>query len=308
MKCIICGSSTKLFVNNLFDDRYGAPDLYSVYKCKKCGFGRTDPVLPKNKIGEFYKKYYPLSNYKANNIKASAKVWNKYLAWLIGIDNIAHWKIASNSNVLDIGSGSGQSLLEIKILGASAYGVEPDPSAQEIAKKLNLNVFKGFLSDNPFPKIRFDYITGSQVIEHEPDPLKFLKIAKNKLNKNGKIILSFPNFDSVYRKIYSKKWINWHIPYHINFFDNKSLSSLVKQAGLKIVEFKTITPNIWSVIQFKILFTNSVVGTRNKIWGNNPISIGARIVNIILFMIFIPINRLFDSLEMGDSILVILEK
>lgn len=307
MKCAICDGILRLTQKDLFDDRYGAPGLYSIYECKKCGFGRTEPVLSKEKIGEFYKKYYPLSKYDASAIKSNAKVWNKFLAWLLGINNTTHWLVKPNSSVLDIGSGSGQSLLEIEKIGSTAYGIEPDPSAQKIAKKLDLNVFKGFLSDNPFPKIKFDFITGSQVIEHEPDPVKFLILARKRLETNGKIILSFPNYDSIYRKMFGRKWINWHIPYHINFFNQKSFLKLTKKVDLKIVSFQTITPNIWTVIQLKMIFSEASEGVKNEIWMNAPNNLFGRALQILLFIFVIPINRLIDYLEFGDSILVVLE-
>ena len=58
MNCKICGKKTSLFYSDLYDDRYGAPGVYAVYRCQKCGFGRIDPVLEKTKIGQFYKDYY----------------------------------------------------------------------------------------------------------------------------------------------------------------------------------------------------------------------------------------------------------
>lgn len=320
MRCIVCNTPQKLSEANLFDDRYGAPGLYSIYECQKCGFGRTHPVLSKKEIGEFYRKYYPLSKYNSNVIKSNANIPNKLLAYLFGIDNTTHWRVKQNSNVMDIGSGSGQSLLEIQKMGSTAYGVEPDPSAQKIAKKLKLKVFKGFLSDNPFPKIKFDFITGSQVIEHEPDPLKFLKIAKNKLNSKGKIILSFPNYDSLYRKIFGRKWLNWHVPYHINFFNEKSFSKLAKDSDLKIVKIRTITPNVWTLMQLRSLFSSTQIGNPNPIW-TKPTSAGFvlkssfnlkgviyKFLTILFLILITPINRLIDIVGIGDSILVTLEK
>lgn len=308
MKCVVCNSPTKLLIKDLFDDRYGAPNYFSIYECQKCGFGRVDPVLSKKEIGEFYRKYYPLSKYNSNVIKSNANVPNRLLSYLFGIDNTTHWLVKNNSNVMDIGSGSGQSLLEIQKLGSMAYGVEPDPSAQKIAKKLKLNVFKGFLSDNPFPKIKFDYITGSQVIEHEPDPLKFLKIAKSKLNLNGQVILSFPNHNSIFRKIFGKKWVNWHVPYHVNFFNKNSFTRLAKNAGLKVLKFRTITPNIWSVIQIRMLVSKNKMGEKNNVWNTSKLNLLTRILQLAIFLFITPVNRLIDYLEMGDSILVILKK
>jgi 2-polyprenyl-3-methyl-5-hydroxy-6-metoxy-1,4-benzoquinol methylase len=303
----VCGAKAKVFLEHLFDDRYGASGYYSIYRCKECGFGRTDPVLKKKDIGEFYKEHYPLSSLKIKDVKNSGKMLPRFLVWVMGVDNVAHGYITKGKDVLDVGSGSGTSLLQIKNKGANAYGVEPDPNAQKLAKRLKLNVHKGFITDNPFPKREFDYLTASQVLEHEPDPLKFLISARKKLRKNGRIILSFPNFDSIYRKIFVKNWLNWHVPYHINFFTKKSIEKLAKKANLRLVYCRTITPNIWTVLQIRKLFVKSSMGERNTLWVSKKSSTFTKLVNMFLFALSIPINRIIDILGLGDSTLVILE-
>lgn len=307
MKCVICGAESKLFYKNLYDDRYGAPGFYSVYKCRKCGFGRIYPVLKRGEIGNFYKKYYPLSLMSASDVKKSVNIFPTFLLWVAGINITAHRYIKPDSDVLDVGSGSGASLLEIKKEGSDAWGVEPDPNAQKIAKELGLKVFKGFLTDNPFPDKKFNFVTASQVLEHEPDPLKFLISAKKKLKSGGQIILAFPNFDSIYRKIFGRLWLNWHVPYHINFFTKNSLERLSKKAGLKIVGYRTITPNIWTVFQIRRLFTKTKVGEKSSLWTENKSSGLTKVINIILFILVTPIDRMVDAIGLGDGILVILE-
>jgi len=307
MKCTICKGKTKSLHNNLYDDRYGAPGNFSINCCKKCGFCRIDPVLNKDKIGKFYQKYYPLSSLKVTDVKKSINNFPKFVNWIMGTNNITHRYIDKNSNVLDVGSASGVSLLEIKKLGGNAYGVEPDPNASRIAKALKLNVFKGFLTDGPYPNTKFDFVTASQVIEHEPDPLKFLISAKKKLKKDGKIILSFPNFGSLHSKVFGREWINWHVPYHINYFNKKSFKLLVKKAGLRILKEKTITPNIWTVLQIRKLFIKNKIGEKNILWTIKKSSWIVKMLNLALFVLITPINRIVDKSGYGDSLLIILD-
>jgi len=306
MRCLICGFKTSLLYKELCDDRYGAPGYFSVYRCNQCGFGRIDPVLKRVEIGNFYKRYYPLGQLTPSKVRKSVDHSSKFISWLFGTNATAHKHIKPGTEILDIGSGSGASLLEIKNMGAIGFGIEPDPSAQRIAKKLKLNVYKGFLTDNPFPKKKFDFVTASQVLEHEPDPFRFLLAAKRKLNKNGQIVLSFPNMDSYYRKLFGRKWLNWHIPYHINFFTKNTIERLAKKSNLKIVGFRTITPNIWTVLQIRNLFRKIREGVANPLWTVRS-GILIKILNLFLFTVVTPINRFVDALGMGDSILVTLE-
>lgn len=317
--CIICGLKNHILYRGLYDDRFGAHGFYSVYRCSKCGFGRTDPALGKGEIGEFYKRHYPLLALSADVVKSSAVVWPMFAAWLAGVGNIAHRHIKKGSDVLDVGSGSGESLLEIEKMGAGAFGVEPDPNAQKIAKKLKLNVYKGFITDNPFPGKKFDFITASQVFEHEPEPLNFLKSAKKKLKKTGQIILSVPNFGSLYLKIFGRRWLNWHIPYHINFFTELSFKKLAKNAGFRIIRMRTTTPDVWTLMQIRTLLTSVKESQKNPIWtsatsrgyiGDRSFSLKNFILQsaaMVFYILITPINRIIDSLGMGDSLFVVLE-
>jgi len=312
--CLICKSPCKIFQKNIFDDRYGAPGKYSIYKCSDCGYGRIKPLIDQEKIGKFYSEYYPLNLKTAEQVKKEANIKPKWLAWLMGTNNTAHWLIKPKSTVLDIGSASGISLMEIKKMGGDAYGVEPNPSAQKIAKKLGLHVYEGFITDNLFPKQEFDFITASQVLEHDPNPKTFLEAIRKKLKKNGIAILSFPNCDSIYRKIFKKKWINWHVPYHCNFFTKTSFIKITKFTGYKVLKMQTVTPNIWTILQVRRLFAKPEEGKKDAIWKVHNKSLGGvtiiilKLLRNIIMVVLIPINRLIDLFGQGDSFIVVLEK
>lgn len=320
MKCLICKSPVYLLFSNLFDDRYGAEGFHNIFRCKRCGYTITSPGIKKKEIGSFYADHYPLSSYTAEGIRKMVSLPIKFISWLKGIDNISHWYIKKGKEVLDIGSGSCLSLLEIQKLGGEAYGIEPDPNAQVIAKKLNLKVFQGFISDNPFPDIKFDFITASQVIEHDPDPISFLKNARRKLTVNGEIILSFPNVDSFYAKIFGRKWLNWHAPYHLSFLSRNSLEIAAEKSGLEIIKIRSITPNIWTVLQLRMIISPIIHGKVNPIWvtntGNHDAESGRDKLEMRFFKKMLPVftllflfaNRIIDLLGLGDSYLVFLKK
>lgn len=310
--CTLCGQKAKLFVNNISDDRYGAPGLYNIYRCEHCGFGFINSKIKSSEIGEFYNKYYPLSIMSPEQVKNSAVIKSAFYTWLIGANNVSHLYIKPHSSVLDIGSASGQSLIEISRLKGKAFGVEPDPSAQKIAKKLKLNVYKGLITDNSFPNKKFDFITASQVIEHDHNPKTFLKAIRKKIEKNGVVILSFPNCDSIYRKIFKKRWINWHVPYHCNFFTKKSFTILANTSGFEIINMKTVTPNIWTILQIRRLLTNPKTGEKNTVWNQKSKQTGinnvAKVFLTIVMLMIIPINRIIDFFGQGDSFLIWLKK
>ena len=133
----------------------------------------------------------------------------------MGGDNQGQLDVKSGEKMLDIGCGSGLSLLIARSKGAEVYGVEADPNVQPLAKELGLSIHQGSIHDHPFPGMSFDLVVLNQVIEHIPEPGLALQVIAGRLAPGGRIILVFPNRCSFYRKIFGPRWINWHIPYHL---------------------------------------------------------------------------------------------
>lgn len=327
-KCHVCNSKTEVYLSGLFDDRYGAKGKHSIYVCKSCGFGRIFPGIKKESIGRFYKKYYPTNIFSNRDLRLQSRRRSRLHYWITGTNNKAHRYVRKGSKVLDVGSAVGLSLLEIKNGGAEAYGVEPDPNAQKFARQYGLNVYKGFITENPFPGIKFDYVTASQVFEHEPEIHKFLESARKKLKKEGCLIMSFPNFDSFLRKLLKNKWIHWHIPYHYNFFTQESIRMLCKKHDFVVKKCVTITPNLWIVLQIRSLLSKRKEGEPNLVWmprkaqtlnSNKKIYRARKYFDLfrrktfffLLYVSYFPIAvifRLTDSLGLGESTLVFLMK
>jgi 2-polyprenyl-3-methyl-5-hydroxy-6-metoxy-1,4-benzoquinol methylase len=311
MKCKICEGKTEVWYKKLFDDRHGYLGYFDVEKCVKCGFAQTQPQIPKNKIQKIYSKYYPRQNLDLRNInRKNYKMENIIRLWLKGIRHGCEYWVKPRSKVLDVGSGLGYSLLRLENIGCKVYGIDPDINAQKVAKRFCLNFHLGFIEDNPFPKEKFDYVLASQVIEHTNNPIKYLKLCKKRLKKNGVIILSFPNTESLGRKIFRSSWLHWHLPYHLNHFNKNSVYKLAEKADLEINKIITITPNLWTNLQIKRLLYKPEMGKRDTSWDPAPkkISQKSNIKYLKLLLHFLEkynlINRIIDFLGYGESFVV----
>lgn len=319
MLCKICGSKTLKKHTNLFDNRHGYPGRFSLFKCTRCGFMQTQPQLDKKEISKIYSLYYPRKKISKNEVlKAKRNLLNKKEIRRKGLGATCHLKTRKGNKVLDVGSGIGTSLLEIESLGGEAWGIDPDSNAKRIASELNLKFHHGFLYDCPFPKKYFDLITLSQVLEHESDPIRLINECKKYLKPNGKIVLSVPNTDSFSRKILGKKWIHWHIPYHLNHFNKRSIKILVRNTGLRIKEMETITPNLWTLLQLLSFVTKSKEGKKSPVWVNQKgtgenknekrksTGFFKKTINIIVNNLFF--NRILDKLNLGESLVITLTR
>lgn len=334
--CPACRADMHKYREGMFDDRYGYPGLFALMACSRCGQLETNPPLDEDALPSLYGNYYPRSSIDVgglvNQVGQPGGIRARIRRWWEGTNNQGQYYAQSGMRILDYGCGSGLSLLEAKALGAEAYGVEADPNVARVAQHYRLNIHIGKLTDETFPTVKFDLVVLNQVIEHVPDPVRLLKMLKARLSEKGRIIMSFPNAGSIYRKLFGRRWINWHIPYHLHHFNRKSFMTFAAQLDLEVIELRTVTPNLWTVLQFRTLGQTVLSGQPNPMWGQNVSKapsdnprefqkaessrsrlmrrgmVYAKRLTLISTAALIGIaNRIIDLLGQGDSFLVVLK-
>lgn len=96
---------------------------------------------------------------------------------------------------LDIGSSAG-SLLETfqANYGCESYGIEPGIAYREYSQRRGLKVFADLDELIKAGETGFDLITMAHVLEHLPDPLRFLKKLHDQISSaDGWILIEVPN-------------------------------------------------------------------------------------------------------------------
>jgi len=323
MRCPVCKGNAFSPGPEMFDDRYGEPNRYQLARCNGCGHTATTPRLRESDLPALYGIYYPRKSISANDVVCEAAKARCFFAglvrWWNGTNNQGQYSVNSGETMLDVGCGSGVSLIEAKALGATAFGIEADPNVKAIAAALGLNIHFGSLQDGPFPERRFDLIVMNQVIEHLPDPDLALQTLRERLTPGGRMILVFPNTASLWRRLSGSRWINWHIPYHLHHFDRKSFDRMARHCGLKIVRACTVTPNVWTLLQLRANRHQPELGKPSPIWtvtersevapvantNFNPLRALLRFSVLAVFAVF---NRFIDAFGIGDSLLVELRR
>lgn len=102
--------------------------------------------------------------------------------------------IKNKKSFLDIGAGSGQTMVWFEELGFDVVGIEPDArNVERINKKMQQGkCFSGFVESFVHDK-KYDIIWISHVLEHLINPVEFLKKIKDNLNKDGIVFIEVPN-------------------------------------------------------------------------------------------------------------------
>ena len=313
MRCPICRQGHTHVVFRSYDDRYGFPGQFDLVKCYNCGHKFLDCVLASIKLTELYTSYYPRRSFDIGKSKPHVEKTG-LRSWIDGINCSAFRWIPKNVSVLDIGCGFGESLGYHVNRGCTVYGVEADENIRRVADKYGYNVHVGLFNPDMYQVEYFDYVTMDQVIEHMVDPIETLIGVAKILKPGGIAVLSTPNANGWGVKTFKNRWINWHSPYHIQFFSKNSIRLAANKSGFKIIKILTLTSSEWLLYQWVHLFSFPQMGKRSEFWDTRKEKSLRLKLLIKVFSIFHKskinhlITRIFDALNVGDNFVIILKK
>lgn len=173
----------------------------------------------------------------------------KWLLWERYVRIARLGKFNKNMTVLEFGCGIGVFLPTLCRQCGEVFAIDLFPQyAKNLSKELNLTItFIENISDLQDEKL--DLIIAADVMEHLEDPLSYIKILKDKLKGNGKLIVSGPTENSIYK--IGRAFAGFHkfSDYHHTNIDN--LKMIIKKNGFDLT--KTITlPFIFPPYLFKV--------------------------------------------------------
>jgi SAM-dependent methyltransferase len=312
-ECVICGSRALSKLYDVFDDRYGYPGTFALLQCGSCGHAFLRGEFPPELLRDLYSNYYPratfdLERYQPYQEKSGLK------AWLAGEKCSAYRWVPRNVRVLDIGCGFGESLGYHRARGCDVYGVEADENIRRVSERFGYKVHVGLFDPGAYEANFFDFVTMGQVIEHVTNPVQTLRGIAQVLKPGGVAILSTPNTDGWGAKVFCRRWINWHAPYHLQFFTPYSMQLAAEQAGLVVERTITITPSAWLHFQWLHLLMYPPEGKPSIFWA--PGGTWSLMQRLALKGLTIAhrlkldhvITRVFDALGLGDNRLFFLRK
>jgi len=220
-ECPICNSAKIPFLK-------GFEKLYLV-KCKICKFIFDKRIPSESELIEHY-KVYAYSQLKPLS-ELTRLSYNKLL------DEFEAYR--QFGNILDIGCGQGDFLVEAKKRNWKVYGTEYSDAAVKLCKERDISMHQGELNQESFNGIDFDVITSFEVIEHINNPNEFMSEANYKLRKDGLFYCTTPNFNSILRSFEKSKFKMICYPEHISFYTKKSIKHLGKNYNLHSIKPQT---------------------------------------------------------------------
>jgi 2-polyprenyl-3-methyl-5-hydroxy-6-metoxy-1,4-benzoquinol methylase len=167
----------------------------------------------------------------------------------------------SRGNLLDIGAGTGDFLIEAKKSGWITTGIEPSDKAKSIAKQKGV-VFSEALS--AIQDHSQDVITMWHVLEHVPDVEAQIKELKRILKPDGVLIVAVPNFNSYDAKHYGAYWAAYDVPRHLWHFSKTAIKKLFAAEEMDLIK---IAPMKFDSFYVSLLSEKYKTGKMNFIGG-----------------------------------------
>jgi len=291
-RCILCESALEFTIGGLTDTRFGTPGSYEVHRCIRCGLEQTFPVPSLPELKKLYETQYNFGGETGalySRMRERFLFSSLYRLWCRLDGDISFHLRNGSGRLLDIGCNEGRGLRIYTSNGFQAEGLELNETAAALARKVGFEVHTCLLEEFD-PAVSYEFAVLSNVLEHSPDPRQMLRDVRRILARGGQVWISCPNSQSWLRTIFSRSWINWHVPFHIFHFSPKALRQFLAEAGFAQIEVSQITPALWVAESF-ITFLFAKEGKKNRQL-RNPF--------LTAFLILLARIVLFPALWLGN--------
>lgn len=213
------------------------PGDFPVVRCRGCGLMRTSPRPTPDTIGAYYPaSYAPFAYTRAVSKDSTVKPRSRLRALASKVVNSDSFAIPTMppAHALELGCASGSFLSYLEGHGWSVEGVEPGLEAAEFARSRGYRVQSCPVEDMSPPEQPPSLVVGWMVLEHMHDPLKALSRIAAWSRPDARLVLSVPNAESLFAKLFRDQWYALHLPCHLWHFTPATLEQLLLRAGWKV--------------------------------------------------------------------------
>lgn len=245
--CPVCGcsDSEKLFEKNSF----------SYVECPECSMVYTNPRPSEDLLGEYYaqSKNHKFFNEYIYPATAETRRQKIFVPRVQNIINKCSQFDIEKESIFEVGPGYGLFLEEMAKTGyfKKVVGVEASDRLCASSREKGFEVYNDSF-ENLEVQEKFDAVVAFEVLEHIGDPRKFLEKSISILKKPGLLMMTFPNVNGF--DIATMGPVSDSVSHtHINYFNEKSISRLLKSVGFEEVDISTPGVMDTDLVRNKIL-------------------------------------------------------
>lgn len=233
MNCRICGSgNVKLIFSShacprsshtfLEKEQNSMLTNIQVFTCEDCLITQL-----KDKFTEDYSDDYQRNTSFSESALAFMKKNIKFFEEALGS--------LGKKRLLEIGCGNGLFSKMLSEKGATMIAFEPSKAAATLARNNNIEVINDYFSPSKINQ-KFDGFVLRYVLEHIPEPLKFLREINSSLEEGALGLIELPNF----QKMLDTSRYYEFFPEHQFYFTGTSLAYVLSKTGFELVKYYTV--------------------------------------------------------------------
>jgi 2-polyprenyl-3-methyl-5-hydroxy-6-metoxy-1,4-benzoquinol methylase len=221
------------------DDYTGKPGRFRFVHCRRCGLVYQNPRIDIEHIRAYYDDEY-IAHRKKTNWGVLTGFYNRAMAKhdraKLAIVR-RYCALDAGNAALDVGCGAGTFLLRVRErYGAHVAGVDFKDLAGRAGFE-SIDFRCGLFYEQDFGDRRFDLVTMWHFLEHDYDPPRTLRRARDLLAPDGRLVIEVPRLDSVSFRLFRERWPGLQAPQHTALYTKQSLLEMVGRAGLAVVDY-----------------------------------------------------------------------
>ncbi len=147
------------------------------------------------------------------------------------------------ARVLDVGTGYGYLLRELRARGIEGVGVEVSTSESAYGRAhLGVDIRTGLLEEAGLPEHSFEVAMCFEVIEHVLEPVAFVRSLARHVKRGGWVIVHTDNFAAEAVRRMGARFPKWIPHTHVCHFEPATLRRCFALAGLSVERELSVTP------------------------------------------------------------------
>ncbi|HTU63155.1 MAG TPA: methyltransferase domain-containing protein [Polyangiales bacterium] len=242
--CPVCGANEPELVMPVSDRLFGKPGEYGLVSCRECSARYLCPRAGPEALAAHYPDDYfiYMTPDKAHPLLRPILARLGRSRWLAYIRRFerAVGRFDASCQIVDVGCGQNNFLATLRdVRGCQGIGVDFKPEMSAFVRDaLGMEVFAGTLQQARFADGKFDVVTMSEYLEHEPDPPGVLSEAHRITKRGGHVAIEIPFIEGVPAKLFGSRWSQID-PRHLSYFTRDTLARLLERTGFKLLHTET---------------------------------------------------------------------
>lgn len=238
--CPVCSSSIRLW-----RVRHTKRGSYKIDVCGSCGFAFVNPRPSLSFLMDFYSSIGPGGLFGGEDVPTKESLMAREKAdpnstidakrLVATTVDLLKQTATQRGRFLDIGCGFGFFSREAIDSGFEVTALDLAPNKRKVTREITgLDPVECSFEDFQCPPASLSAVLMSQILEHVSDVNLWVSKAHGLLVDNGVLAIALPNYGSVFRRLLQEKSPYITPPEHLNFFNPRSLSTLLEKHGFKV--------------------------------------------------------------------------